>query len=151
MILELNRQGLSVSAIARQTGLDRKTVKKYLDRGLEAPVYGPREPGERLAERFRSYLAERLEAFPGLSARRLHREIKATGYEGAYSTLTEYLRLIRPVTPRQFDRRFETAAGQQAQVDFAEFQEAFTSEPGIVHKVWLFSMVLGHSRWLVLC
>jgi transposase len=39
MILELKRQGLGVSAIARQTGLDRKTVKKYLERGLEAPVY----------------------------------------------------------------------------------------------------------------
>jgi transposase len=30
MILELKRQGLGVSAIARQTGLDRKTVRKYL-------------------------------------------------------------------------------------------------------------------------
>jgi hypothetical protein len=34
MILELKRQGLGVSAIARQTGLDRKTVRKYLERGL---------------------------------------------------------------------------------------------------------------------
>jgi hypothetical protein len=66
------------------------------------------------------------------------------GYEGAYSTLTEYLRLIRPVVPRQFERRFETPAGKQAQVDFAEF----ISEPGVMRKVWLFSMVLGHSRWL---
>lgn len=148
MILELKRQGLGVSAIARQTGLDRKTVRKYLERGLEAPVYGPREPGERLATRFGSYLTERLSAFPGLSARRLHREIKAMGYEGAYSTLTEYLRLIRPAVPRQFERRFETGPGQQAQVDFAEFQVAFTSEPGVLRKVWLFSMVLGHSRWL---
>jgi len=40
MILELKRQGLGVSAIARQTGLDRKTVRKYLERGLEVPVYG---------------------------------------------------------------------------------------------------------------
>ena len=148
MILELKRQGLGVSAIARQTGLDRKTVRKCLERGLEAPVYGPRAPGERLAERFRSCLVERLEAFPGLSGRRLHREIKAMGYEGAYSTLTEYLRLARPVAPRQFERRFETAPGQQAQVDFAEFQVEFSSEPGVLRKVWLFSMVLGHSRWL---
>lgn len=148
MILELKRQGLSVSAIARQTGLDRKTVRKYLERGLEAPVYGPRASGERLADQFRSYLAERLEAFPGLSGRRLHREIRALGYEGAYSTLTEYLRLIRPSVPRAFERRFETPAGWQAQVDFAEFQVGFTSEPGVLRKAWLFSMVLGHSRWL---
>jgi transposase len=148
MILELNRQGLGVSAIARQTGLDRKTVRKYLELGLEAPVYGPREPSDRLADRFQSYLSERLESFPGLSARRLHREIKTMGYEGAYSTLTEYLPLIRPVVPRQFERRFETPAGKQTQVDFAEFQVEFTSEPDVMRKVWLFSMVLGHSRWL---
>jgi hypothetical protein len=33
-------------------------------------------------------------------------------------------------------------------VDFAEFQVEFNSEPGVLRKVWLFSMVLGHSRWL---
>jgi transposase len=144
----LKRQGLGVSAIARQTGLDRKTVRIYLDRVLEAPVYGPTEPGDRLADRFQSYLAQRLEAFPGLSARRLHREIKAMGYGGAYSTLTEYLRLIRPAVPRRFERRFETPAGKQAQVDFAEFQVEFASEPGVMRKVWLFSMALGRSRRL---
>jgi transposase len=148
MILELKRQGLGVSAMARQTGLDRKTVRKYLERGLEAPVDGPRAPDERLGDEFHSYLVERLAAWPGLSARRLHREIKAMGFTGAYSTLTEYLRAIRPAVPRQFERRFETLAGQQAQVDFAEFQVGFASEPGISRKVWLFSMVLGHSRWL---
>jgi len=30
MILELHRQGLSVSAIAERTGFDRKTVRKYI-------------------------------------------------------------------------------------------------------------------------
>lgn len=65
MILEWHRQGLGVRAIAPRTGLSRKTVRKYFARGLAAPVYGPREPGERLADRFQSDLAERLEAFPG--------------------------------------------------------------------------------------
>ena len=34
MIHDLHRQGLGISAIARQTGLDRKTVRKYLTQGL---------------------------------------------------------------------------------------------------------------------
>jgi transposase len=38
MILDLHRQGLTVSAIARELGLDRKTVRKRIKRGLEAPV-----------------------------------------------------------------------------------------------------------------
>ena len=40
MILELHRQGLKVSAIARHLGLDRKTVRRYIERGLEPPSYG---------------------------------------------------------------------------------------------------------------
>ena len=148
LIQELKRQGLSVSAIARQTGLDRKTVKKYLAKGLEAPVYSPRKAVASALEPHRQYLLERIAAYPGLSARRLHREVRDRGYKGAYSSLTEYLRLIRPPMPQAYELRFETAAGEQAQVDFAEFQTEFTSEPGVVRKVWLFSMVLGHSRWL---
>ena len=39
MILDLARQGLSVSAIARRTGHDRKTIRKYIERGMEPPAY----------------------------------------------------------------------------------------------------------------
>ena len=39
VILDLHRQGLSLSAIARQTGLDRKTVRRYVEHGLEPPAY----------------------------------------------------------------------------------------------------------------
>lgn len=56
LIHDLKRQGLSVSAIARQTDLDRKTVRKYLDRGLEVPVYGPRDPRPRLLEPYEGSL-----------------------------------------------------------------------------------------------
>ena len=44
MILELHRQGLSVSAIAERTGHDRKTVRKYIREGLATPKYKPRHP-----------------------------------------------------------------------------------------------------------
>jgi hypothetical protein len=45
MILDLHRQGLSITAIARRTGRDPKTVRKYIERGLEPPAYGPRQVG----------------------------------------------------------------------------------------------------------
>ena len=48
MILDLHRQGLLVSEIARQSWLDRKTVPRYIERGLEPPSYGPRRPRSRL-------------------------------------------------------------------------------------------------------
>jgi len=148
LIHDLKRRGLSVSAIARQTGLDRKTVRKYLDRGLEVPVYGPRDPRPRLLEPYEGYLSEKIRDCPGLSGRRLFREITALGYTGGYSAVTDYLRSIRPELPRVFERRFETEPGQQAQADFAEFSVEFTDDPGVMRKVWLFSFVLGNSRWL---
>ncbi len=43
MILDLHRQGLSVSAMAHATVAERKTVRKYVESGLEAPSYGPRQ------------------------------------------------------------------------------------------------------------
>ena len=56
MILDLHRQGLSVSAIARQLGRDRKTVRKYIERGLELPAYGPRQPRPTVVTPFAPYL-----------------------------------------------------------------------------------------------
>jgi hypothetical protein len=60
MILELHRQGLKVAAIARQLGIDRKTVRKYISRGLEPPTYGPRPHRQKSTDPFLPYLRERL-------------------------------------------------------------------------------------------
>ena len=87
MILELHRQGVSVSAIARQVGLDRKTVRKYIERGLEPPIYGRRPRRASKLAPFSRYLRERLAAFPRLTGRRLHCELRELGYTGGYSIL----------------------------------------------------------------
>ncbi len=146
MILDLHRQGLSVSAIARQTGADRKTVRKYIERGMEAPAYGPRQPRGTVIDPFAAYLRERTAAYPGLSGRRLFRELKERGYEGGYTAVTDFLRDIRPAPQPSYEVRFETGPGEQAQVDFAQFQVVFADEPMAPRIVWLFSMVLGYSR-----
>ena len=38
MLQELKREGLSISAIARKTGMDRKTVRKPLRRHQHQPL-----------------------------------------------------------------------------------------------------------------
>src|SRR5690349_12218160 len=148
MILDLHRQGVTVSAIARSVGLDRKTVRRYIARGLEPPVYGPRKPRTTQLQQFERYLRERIAAFPQLTGRRLHRELRDLGYTGGYTILTEFLRDIRPAAGPEFEVRFETPPGRQAQVDFAHFRTVFTDEPGVERIIWLFSLVLGHSRML---
>ena len=146
MILDLHRQGLTVSAIARRVGIDRKTVRKYIERGLEPPAYGPRKPRARRRGPFEAYLRQRVMAYPGLTATRLLREIREQGYGGGYTAVTDFLREVRPRPATSFEVRFETPPGEQAQVDFAQFEVVFTDEPGAVRKVWLFSLVLGYSR-----
>jgi transposase len=146
MILELHRQGLTVTAIAQQTGLDRKTVRRYITRGLEPPAYGPRTPEPKSTDPFLPYLRERLATYPGLTAVRLHRELKERGFAGSYTIVKRAVRDIRPEPPKPFEVRFETPPGEQAQVDFARFEVTFLDEPGATRIVWLFSLVLGHSR-----
>lgn len=146
MILDLHRQGLTVSEIARQSGLDRKTVRRYITRGLESPTYGPRKPRRTLLDPFVGYLRERVEAYPGLTGARLLRELKELGYGGGYTAVTDFLRDVRPRSAPGFEVRFETAPGEQGQVDFAQFQVVFADEPTTPRIVWLFSMVLGYSR-----
>ena len=148
LIHDLKRQGLSISAIARKLGLDRKTVRRHLARGMEAPVYGPRAPRPRQLAAYEPYLRERIAAWPELSGKRLLREIRELGYQGCYSLLSDFLREARPPRPKPFERRFETAPGRQGQVDFAQFKTAFADEPGVERSLWLFTMILGHSRWL---
>jgi transposase len=148
MILELHRQGVSVSAIARRVELDRKTVRRYIAQGLEPPAYGPRQPRLSQLQAFEPYLRQRLGAFPQLTGRRLHRELGELGYHGGYTILTDLLREIRPSEVSPFEVRFETPPGRQAQVDFAHFRTVFTDEPGVERIIWLFSLVLGHSRML---
>src|SRR3954471_24768215 len=146
MILELHRQGLKVSAIARQLGIDRKTVRRYIARGLEPPTYGPRPPRQRSTDRSLPYVRERLAAFPGLTAVRLWRELRERGYAGGYTAVKRAVRGVRPDPVASFEVRFETAPGEQAQVDLARFEVEFTDEPGVKRIVWLFSLVLGYSR-----
>ena len=150
MILELHRQGLTITAIARRTGRDPKTVRKYIERGIEAPVYGPRSVGRpsKLAP-FMEFLHERVVAFPDLTAARLTREVRELGYAGAYTAVKRFLAAIRPENgPKPYEVRFETPPGVQAQVDFARFVVDFDDDPGTSRVVWLFSLVLGHSRLL---
>jgi transposase len=148
VILDLNRQGLSVSAIARRTGLDRKTVRGYVERGLEPPAYGPRPPRPTKVTPFGRYLCERLATYPELTGSRLLREIRELGYQGGYTAVKDFLRGVRPSESAAFEVRFETPPARQAQVDFAHFRTMFTDEPGAEHVIWLFSLVLGHSRML---
>jgi transposase len=56
----LARRGMGLREIARQTGLSRNTVRRYL---RESPVsrYGPRAPRPTKLDPFKAYIDERIE------------------------------------------------------------------------------------------
>jgi transposase len=141
-------QGKTKSAMARELGVSRDTIHRWLragdlDRDLdETPVtYGPRRPVPTKLDPFRPILETRLTAFPELSAVRLLAEVRAAGYTGGYSQLKEAVRQLRPVPPPEAVVRFETPAGRQGQVDFAEFRFPWGKRYALL-------VVLGYSRVL---
>ena len=146
-ILELHREGLTISAIAERTGKDRKTVRKYIRQGVAVPSYKPRAARACVMDPYLCYVKERITALPELTASRLLREVRELGYGGGRTSLADVVRDFRPRLP-SFELRFETPPGRQAQVDFAYFEVEFDDAPGQRHIVWLFSLVLGHSRYL---
>jgi len=141
-------QGTSKSALARQLGISRDTIHRWirvgdLDRDLdrEAVRYGPRAPAATKLDAYKPIIEARLAAYPELSAVRLLAEIRAAGYAGGYTQLKTLVRQIRPLPAPETVVRFETAAGHQAQVDFAHFRFSWGVRYALL-------VVLGYSRLL---
>lgn len=135
-IRSLHQQGLSVSEIARREGVDRKTVRKYL---RETPHAYQRKRKAWKIDTFRSYLRERWEQ--GVeNASRLFRELQKNGYTGC---ATQVRAIVHPWRIEQRERafvRFETAPGEQAQLDWGHFGNWSG------RRLYGFALTLGWSR-----
>ena len=142
-IERLRREGLSIKAISKLTGWDRKTICKYLIRPEAAPIYGPREPRASKLDGFKPYIEERLKA--GVwNARVLLRELRERGYAGSYTILTDWLRPQRESARVVAVRRFETPMGHQAQVDWGHLGTIDIN--GQRRNLSGFTFTLGYSR-----
>lgn len=85
----LARRGWSVSAIARHTGRDRKTVRKYLTGPRPA-----RAPAPSCVEPFREYLVARFVDDAHVDGTVLYREVSGLGFERSYVTFVRELRRL---------------------------------------------------------
>ena len=139
-------QGMSKAAIARQVGINPRTVYRWiaagqLDRELDdgAVRYGPRPSRPSKLDPYRGIIDTRLAEYPELSAVRLFNEVQAAGYPGGYGQVKRYVREVRPRPPEEPVQRFETPPGHQAQVDFAEFRLPWGKRYALI-------VVLGYSR-----
>jgi transposase len=135
-IYALHARGWSVSAIARHTGRDRKTVRKYLHGGRPG-----REPAPSCLEPFRDYVAARFADDPHLEGSVLYRELVDAGFERAYTTLVRELRRLelRPLCVVCEHRRgrcvtteIDHPPGEEIQWDWLELHETPWGAPAYV-------------------
>lgn len=137
-VVELWRQGRSISEIARCTGHDRKTVRRLVEQGPPGPR-APRQVSSKL-DPYREHLIKRLIEDKVTNAAVLFDEIRALGYEGGRSILWDFLRPLRGVLEEKVTVRFETPPGKQAQADWGEFKKP------TMRRVNGFAFTLGYSR-----
>lgn len=139
----LRERGTSKKAIARELGVDIKTVRKWCRRSWSAQK---RRGRGRLLAPWEGFLRARAPEV-GFNAVVLHRELQGMGYGGSYWALLKYIapwrapwRGAEPATVR-----FETGPGEQAQVDWGSTWVYLGEQRVRVH---IFTMVLGYSRRL---
>jgi transposase len=137
-------RGEGVKRIARELGVDRKTVKRWLRVGSWQPRRSGQRP--RLIDRFTEFIAQRAPEV-GWNGVVLHRELAGLGFSGSYQQVRRFLRPQR--AQRKWSElatvRFETEPGEQAQVDYGQLQVFIGEQLETVH---LFVFTLGYSRRL---
>lgn len=152
------RQQKSIREIARITSLSRNTVRKW----LKAPVVG--EPKYRRGVRpgkltaFHEALAQALKADAHRpkrerrTARALHAELKAAGYAGGYTRLTDFIRAWRlGVGQSALTKAFVPLSFEWGEAFQFDWSEEGLVVGGIYYRVQVAHMKLCASRafWLV--
>ena len=158
-VKKLKEKGFSNSRISRRTGLDRKTVRRYLNMGEEefhqwisSPRKMPLKLGQYIefvrkeledcaelsAAQIEDHLKEHFADFPKIHSKTIYNLVK---------TVRERYNLLKPKISEQriFEKIPETSYGQMAQVDFGEAW--LQTEDEGRKKVYFFVMVLTRSRY----
>ena len=137
-IRDLAAQGMSVRAISKKLGRDRKTIRNALGLAPQPAATSKLEPFQ---EKIRALVAQ------GLTGSRILREIRAIGYTGGRTILNDFLRTIRPATKadRKVFRRFETPPAKEAQADWSPYRVPIAGVETTIH---CFSLVMAYSRRL---
>jgi transposase len=140
-IHELSAQGKSIRAIAREIGIARNTVRRYL-RGKPEAV--PRPKRGSILDPYKAQIHRWMQEDHLYNCEAMLERLRAQGYTGNATILRDY---VRPLRPRNVGKapvmRYETKPGEQMQYDWGEVHY---EHKGQARKLYGFTAVLGYSR-----
>jgi transposase len=139
----LHRHGWSISALAREFGLNWRTARRYAT--VPAPPAYPRRacPAE-LTPAQLAHVERRLAACPTLRVTVLLRELRELGYGASYTSLRRRLLALRPTAIAEPEVRFETGPGIQIQGDWTDCGTWPLGDGAAELHAWV--MICGYSR-----
>jgi transposase len=140
MIREKAESGESAYAIGKELRISKNTAHKYIERKEDAP---PKIDRFSKLDTYKPQLEELMNQGIFNCVVLLER-LQSAGYSGGISILKEYVHPYRPAKALPAVRRYETAAGKQAQMDWGICH--YMDSSGTLHKVPVFVMILGKSR-----
>jgi len=135
-------QNLNITQIARQLGMSRETVGKWLAR----EKYQRRQPKKRSSklDPFKPQIIRWLETHP-YSAKQIYQRLTQMGFSGGTTIVDDYVRKVRPPRAKAF-LTLCFAPGECAQVDWA--QHGSIAVGNTRRRLSFLVMVLCHSRML---
>jgi transposase len=134
------QQGLKAEQIARELGLDGRTVARWIDE----PRYRPKQSTRRASklDPHKAQISQWLESHH-YSAQQIFQRLQEEGFDGGYTIVKEHVRKIRPRRPPAF-LTLSFAPGECAQVDWGAYGSVAVGETR--RKLSFFVMVLCYSR-----
>ena len=140
-IKTLLERGKSQREIARELKISRQVVKR-----IEIEIEENRSPSTYHRPSKLDAFKEQIETYldSGLTAVLVHQKLEQKhGLKMCYSSVRKYVAALKS---KEVYVPIHTAPGEEAQVDFG-YLGKFRQTDGRRVKVWIFSMVLSHSRY----
>lgn len=142
-IHRLNNMQFSIRQIAKQLGLDRETVKKYID---QPDITCQKRPGRvSKLDPYRDLIQQMVNDYPQIKAPVVLQHIRVKGFAGEITIVRDYLKQIRQDKKQAFIR-FESRPGEQFQIDWGHFGSLAYGKSA--RKLYALVVIESHSRVL---
>ena len=139
----LKSKGWSDHRIARELGINRRTVKRYGSHSKCTKAHTGKKGPESQCEPYRDRIEEGYQA--GLSIERIHQDLKVDhGFTGSYHSVRRFVKTLQVDEPVRV-HRMECQPGQEAQIDYGTLYLPI-GENRRPKKVHVLLVTLSHSR-----